>query len=179
MNTRGLYVRAEHSPGRSHCGEGRRGGGVGARVGGMLVWPGGAEVISLGICLLSSRRGCSVGYRAPGATWLACPGSSLPNLEPGALPRRPPTPGRPLSPWGPVPWLPHSPAFPSVGLSDSPSSLHAQMWAFQLSLPYRVPAVAPAPAARLTPPGSPPQPLDPCPPFLETHHSASTLFLRI
>lgn len=132
-----------------------------------------------GYCLLSSRGGCSVGHHGPGNTWLACPGSSLLNLEPGALPRRPLTPGRPPSPWGPVPWLLHSPAFPSVGLSDCSSSLHTQMWAFQLSLQYRLPAVARTPASRLTPPGSPPQPLDPHSPFPETLHSASTLFLRV
>ena len=66
---------------------------------------------------------------------------------------RPPTLGRPLSPRGPVTWLPHSPAFPSIGVSDTPSSLHAQMWAFQLALRYRL-----QPLPRL---GSHPQLLDP------------------
>lgn len=44
MDTQGLYARAGHSLGRSHCGEGWGGGGAGAR--GKLVWPGGAEAIT-------------------------------------------------------------------------------------------------------------------------------------
>lgn len=91
--------------------------------------------------------------RGRGASWLAGSGSSLPNLEPGALPQQPPTLGQPLSPRGPFTWLPHSPAFPSTGVSDTPSSLHAQMWAFQLALRYRL-----QPLPRL---GSHPQHLDP------------------
>ena len=91
--------------------------------------------------------------RGRGASWPAGSGSSLPNPEPGALPQWPPTLGRPLSPRGPVTWLPHSPAFPSIGVSDTPSSLHAQMWAFQLALRYRL-----QPLPRL---GSHPQLLDP------------------
>lgn len=34
---------------------------------GRLVWPGGTEVISRGICLLSSRGGCSAGHPWPRA----------------------------------------------------------------------------------------------------------------
>ena len=105
-----------------------------------------------------------------GASWPASSGSSLPNPEPGALPQRPPTPGQPLSPRGPVTWLPHSPAFPSIGVCDNPTSLHAQMESFQRSACPQIPVAAP------TPPGIPPT----APgfvPFLGTHHSASPLLL--
>lgn len=75
--TPGLYGRAGHSLGRSHCKEERR--RTGAR--GQLVWPGGMAVISQCICLLGSNAG-SVAMRPD---WPAH-GSSLPNLEPGTLP---------------------------------------------------------------------------------------------
>lgn len=63
-----------------------------------------------------------------------------------------------------------TPAFPSIGMSDTPSSLRAQMESFQISACPQVPAAAP------TPPGIPPT----APgfvPVLGTHHSASPLLL--
>lgn len=132
---------------------------------GKLVWLGGAEAISLSICLpcWQGRLQCVECAVAEGQLAGAGSGSSLPNLEPGAAS------AAASSLWGAThhgahsPGSPHSPASPSTGVSDTPSSLHAQMWAS--TLPSGTDCSP-------HPPGIPPHSTW-IRPFLGTHHSAS------
>lgn len=153
MDTWGLYARAGHSLGRSHCGEGRRGGEAGAW--GKLVWLRGAEVISLGICLLSSRGGCSVWYPWPWGPHNSCHLTGL-SLAPHCL-----TWNHVLCRNGCPLWGDHShhwtqspgsfTLLPSPVLSDAPSSFHSQTGHFNFPCCPGVPAPAPNPHCVVNP----------------------------